>query len=215
MSFLSNNVLVLLDILLPAPCVLCAKTGAAICSKCLDRVALQSVQIQLGNLTGFRFSQYDQDSSIIVRAIKETGFTALLPLLAQTMLLSWPFQDDVVLVPIPSSKTNYRKRGFSHTDLFAKALRKYGTGITVANLLVSSRDRLDQVNLDPRQRLENLNGAFKAVSSKALKGRVILLDDVLTTGATMLEASRCLGQSGIEVAGFCVLAQTKPRKPTK
>jgi ComF family protein len=207
--------LVLLDILLPAPCVLCSKTGPAICSNCLDRLALQAVQIELGNLTGFRFSQYDEDSSIIVRAIKEAGFTALLPLLAKTMLLSWPFQDDVVLVPIPSSKANYRKRGFSHTDLFAKALKKYGTGITVANLLISSRDRLDQVNLDPRQRLENLNEAFRAVSSKTLKGRAILLDDVLTTGATMLEASRCLVQSGIEVAGFCVLAQTRPRKPTK
>jgi predicted amidophosphoribosyltransferase len=99
--------------------------------------------------------------------------------------------------------------------LLARALAKKSRGISVANILVSGRDRKDQVLLSPKERVENLEAAFRVTGNRPVEVPVILLDDVLTTGATLNEAYRTLTDSGVKVAGFCVFAQTRPRNPSK
>jgi predicted amidophosphoribosyltransferase len=99
--------------------------------------------------------------------------------------------------------------------LLARALAKKSRGISVANILVSGRDRKDQVLLSPKERVENLEAAFRVTRNRPVEVPVILLDDVLTTGATLNEAYRTLTDSGVKVDGFCVFAQTGPRNPSK
>jgi len=206
---------VFLDLFLPSPCVLCSKPGSPICSRCLGELKLQPSQAKLGNLSGFSFTSYNDESSKVVRAIKESGITALIPIVASELAKLWPYEQEVVLVPIPSSPANYRMRGFNHTLLMARALARKGRGISVANILVSGRDRKDQVLLSPKERVENLEAAFRVIGARSMEAPVILLDDVLTTGATLNEAYRTLTDSGVKVDGFCVFAQTGPRNPSK
>ena len=161
---------------------------------------------KLGELRGFSFTAYSDESSNVVRSIKEIGITSLIPIIATELLKQWPYEHPVGLVPIPSSPANYRKRGFNHTLLLARALAKYGQGISVANILVSKTARKDQVLLSPKARVENLKGAFTVSRSWASELPLVLLDDVLTTGSTINEANRALIEVGIKPAGFCVFA---------
>lgn len=80
----------------------------------------------------------------------------------------------------------------------------------------SKAKRLDQVGLSPRQRVENLQGAFRAeLRGFRDEGRsIVLIDDVLTSGATMSEAIACLRAFGLEVASFFVFAKTGELKPS-
>ena len=205
----------LLDVFLPSPCVLCSKSGSPICSSCLGKLNLKASEANLVNLSGFSFTSYSDESSKVVRAIKESGVTSLIPVVAFELTKLWPYEQPMALVPIPSSPANYRKRGFNHTLLLARALAKKSRGISVANILVSGRDRKDQVLLSPKERVENLEAAFRVTRNRPVEVPVILLDDVLTTGATLNEAYRTLTDSGVKVDGFCVFAQTGPRNPSK
>jgi len=206
---------VLLDYLLPTPCVLCLKTGSALCSSCESGFELSLHPFRLDQISGFSFTSYNDQSSKLVQNIKETSYTALVPFMAKFMLQNWPYQEAVTLVPIPSSPTNYRKRGFDHTLLLARALARGNQSIAVSQILKSSRDRKDQVLLGPKEREVNLNGAFKIRFSHRNQGPLVLLDDVLTTGATMRAAHQALTDIGLEAHGFCVFAHAGPRKPSK
>ena len=201
----------LLDLILPSPCLLCEKIGKPICRSCLKGLALKSVPFHLADLPGFTFSQYSDQTSAIVNAVKEKGITAVIPDLAKEMSLTWPEESQkVTLVPIPSSPANRRKRGFSHTEVWARHLSFAIPDLKVKNILVSAKVRLDQAQLSPNERLLNMQEAF-AVRPGLLDSPVVLFDDVLTTGATLTAARQALMDSGIAVAGFCVFTRVKPR----
>ena len=90
-----------------------------------------------------------------------------------------------------------------------RALARRVAGASSRELLKSARVRLDQVGLSPSDRVKNLEGAFRA-DLRGFHDRarpVVLVDDVLTSAATMAEAIACLRASGVEVAGFCVFAR--------
>jgi predicted amidophosphoribosyltransferase len=147
---------------------------------------------------------------VIVNSVKEKGVTSLIPYLAELIVPHLPRELlKPLLVPIPSSPSNTKKRGFSHTSIMARALARRAAGAGYRELLKSSRVRLDQVGLSPSGRVKNLEGAFRA-DLRGFHDRarpVVLVDDVLTSGATMAEAIACLRANGVEVGGFCVFAR--------
>jgi predicted amidophosphoribosyltransferase len=105
------------------------------------------------------------------------------------------------MVP-PSSRANFRHRGYVPITLLAQA-----AGVRPKRVLVNTRRRVDQSVLGRMERFENMRGSFRAV--KNLEGcSVIILDDVLTTGATLLECARALRAEGAHVIGATVLAYT-------
>lgn len=154
---------------------------------------------------------------MIINNLKEKGITSLTPSIANFAKQLWPEElKSAMLVPIPSSRTNSKKRGFSHTALIAKAIAKQVPGIRTWDLLRSQSKRLDQVGLSPKQRVENLQGAFRAETRgfHSLNRPIVLIDDVITSGATMSEAIRCLRTAGLEVASFLVFARAGGLKPS-
>ena len=197
----------LLDFLLPSPCIQCSKVGAAICLDCVEQLNLKAKTSSLTGIPLVYFSEY-QDVSKIVNAIKENGLTSLIPAIAKAMAQTWPDEyRNKVLVPIPSSPANAKKRGFSHTGLFARAVARQVGQVQVRELLVSARGRVDQVNLNSVQRQENMIQAFR-LSAGAKPGlQVVLFDDVCTSGASLTEAARTLQSGGFTVTGFCVFAR--------
>ena len=102
-----------------------------------------------------------------------------------------------VLVPIPLHKKRLLERGFNQAEELAKLVAlKYD--IQVDNgLLRRSRHTAQQAKLSRAERLENMQGAFCVNPEIKLPNTVILIDDVLTTGTTFVEAAKCLKAAGV------------------
>jgi predicted amidophosphoribosyltransferase len=132
--------------------------------------------------------------------------------------------DDVCLVPVPSSTGAFIKRGFSPVHLLLSTwLRLQGrihAGPQIADVLSKSRRRAalkqlpgGQKGLGRGARAARVRGSMTVPGRKrtqVLGRRCLLVDDVLTTGATLAEAARALHLSGAIVAGAVVLAATRP-----
>lgn len=103
------------------------------------------------------------------------------------------------IVPIPLHWSRYLWRGFNQAHLFCALLGRE-LKIPVKHYLARSRATRRQAKLNREQRLKNLSGAFKLRHNNELKGRKILLvDDVLTTGATLSEACKPLKDTNITI----------------
>ena len=106
----------------------------------------------------------------------------------------------------PVSRASFRRRGYDPVRLLVRA-----AGLPrPARVLMSREERVSQKTLDRSQREVNLNGSM--MTAKSLEGRrFLVLDDVITTGATLVEMVRSLRDAGAEVVGAAVLAAT-PRR---
>ncbi|PSM43881.1 hypothetical protein C6Y14_08130 [Streptomyces dioscori] len=116
----------------------------------------------------------------------------------------------VLLVPVPSARWAVRARGHDPARRIALAaaagLRRSGTPARVAAVLRQRRAVADQSGLNSRQRLDNLAGALEVAPGGARlldgAGRVVLVDDLMTTGASLAEAARALRAVLPEKGGF-------------
>ncbi|MDO4437224.1 MAG: phosphoribosyltransferase family protein [Coriobacteriaceae bacterium] len=177
-----------------------APFGRMLCTECdgtstvLDRCVAAAV--------------FDGPPSRIVRAYKDAGERRLGALIAQAMahaarnaeerdpqrfsgLLS--AADAVVFVPATASA--YRRRGFDHMELIARAFCEE-TGLPLVDAL-AKRGSVDQRELGREQRIERSLDVYAVVAPELVEGRrVLLLDDVITTGATLTAAAQALKGAG-------------------
>ena len=90
-----------------------------------------------------------------------------------------------LLIPIPLHKTRQRERGYNQSELICKFMSKFHAFPFDNSLIKRIRYTKTQTNLNAEERMRNVSGAFQIQNSKQLAGKaVILIDDVLTTGAT-------------------------------
>jgi predicted amidophosphoribosyltransferase len=113
--------------------------------------------------------------------------------------------EEIIWVVPPSSRASFRQRGYSPVMMLARA-----AGIRPVKLLTINRRRADQSTLGRMERFYNMKGVYRALP-QARRAKVILIDDVLTTGATLLESARALRAGGADVLGSAVLAYTSKK----
>lgn len=130
-----------------------------------------------------------------------------------TLMLSTPWveptleQADIVL-PMPLAPARLRGRGFNQALELA---RRLAPGKVDAGLLVRTRETTAQSGLPRAQRLSNLQGAFAlepARASEVRNRRVVLVDDVMTSGASLFTAARVLREAGVAHVAAIVFART-------
>lgn len=112
-----------------------------------------------------------------------------------------------VAVPIPLHWTRQRDRGFNQSEILANELGKSLDIPVLTKALTRIKKTLDQTGLSAEARLENMKGAFQVKNADEIaKRRVLLVDDVTTTGATLNEAARVLRDSGCRNVYGAVIA---------
>lgn len=152
----------------------------------------------------------------VLVAWKEAGHTRLTSVLDHLLAASVAVlagDTAVALVPVPASRRSRRARGCDLLDELARStghrLRRAGLDVAVVQALRPDRVTADQAGLGADERARNLDGAFALRSVRRLGGRdVIVVDDILTTGATVAESVRVLSGAGHRPAGIAVVAAT-------
>lgn len=194
-------------LLFPVDCAGCSAPDRGVCPRCtaLLNPAVTPRRTPTG-LVVHTAVRYEGEVRRIILALKEEGRTGVAWYLARpfgaAVRAALDEHPDALVVPVPSSATGYRRRGFDPVRLL---LRKAGVGF--ARPLSAVRQREVQKSLGRDDRVLNLRDAFAA--RRPLTGRsVILVDDILTTGATFDEAARAIARAGGAVVGAAALAFT-------
>ncbi|QQM22531.1 ComF family protein [Rhodococcus sp. P-2] len=221
----------LLDLLLPRECGGCGRTGTLWCRECAELMRDHPVQLSARVDPGvpvWALGRYDGPRRRSVIEMKERGRRDLATPLgiavagALATLERWGelgtgIRDPIVLVPAPTRARAARSRGGDPVRRVAESVReKRETGSAVARpirvcpILRMTRGVRDSVGLSAADRVTNVNGRVSldttAISSMAQDCDIVVLDDVLTTGATAAESVRALSLSGIRTTLVLVLA---------
>lgn len=112
-----------------------------------------------------------------------------------------------MIVPVPLHKKRHRKRGFNQVRTLAESLNRYFS-IPVVDAIERSRDTKAQFDLPRGERFKNVYRAFKVFDQNAVKDkRILLLDDIYTTGATIIECSKALKNAGAKRVEILTLSR--------
>ena len=130
---------------------------------------------------------------------------AVAPIMARLMAESLPYLPaDTIVTHVPTATSRVRQRGYDHARLLAKFLAKEA-GLAYLPLLARV-GQARQVGAKRQTRLSQLDGAFRVIGP-VQKAPIVLVDDIVTTGATLATATRCLKSSGAKVVDAVVFAQ--------
>lgn len=198
-----------LALLLASTCPGCDRVGTLLCESCrrrLDPVPLRTTTP--GGMDVHAALEYEGVAARCIRRLKEDGATMLARPLGGTLsvLLSEHVPAGALVVPVPTSRAAYRRRGYRVPDLL---IRRAGYG--AERMLRPVRRTSDQRGLGRDQRARNVAGSLRAVGhGRGLS--VVIVDDVVTTGATLDEAARALRAAGFRPVCAVALAATPGRR---
>ena len=143
----------------------------------------------------------------IIHNLKYQGYTRVVEKLATPLMLSVlnnQLRFDTV-VPVPLHRSRLRRRGFNQAELLARGLANEIKS-PVSDTIQVVRKTRDQVELSAAERRENVSGAFRARGR--VRGRILLIDDVFTTGATMSSCAETLLRAGAQEVHGLSLCRT-------
>ncbi len=191
-------------------CAGCDAPATLLCETCRTALAPRVRQHRLpSGLPVFTAVGFDGIPARVIRTLKEQGRTALARPLGRALrsaLREAGVPPGAVVVPVPTSRAAFRRRGFRVPELLARH-----AGYRTRRLLLPARAAADQRALSIRARERNVRGTMRPSRRPCPLRTVVLLDDVMTTGATLAEAERTLRRAGFRVALAVAVAAT-PRR---
>lgn len=152
----------------------------------------------------------------IVHALKYDGWHALGAGIARRLaMLDWPADvvaERAAVAPVPLAPVRRRERGYNQSERIAAALARTWDVPTYPHALVRARATVSQTRLTPGERLRNVAGAFRADEQvvRALRGaHVVLVDDVVTTAATLNACAAALIAGGVRVVSYVTFGRAR------
>jgi competence protein ComFC len=186
--------------------------GSPVCGRCGLPTAFATFVCEECKNVDFGFEsasaplKYDGVGKEIVHALKYRGYKKVVGKLATPLMLQALGEGRFdVVVPVPLHPSRLRKRGFNQAELLARGVAER-INATVSAKLKVVRSTRDQVELSAAQRRANVAGAYRA--GEPLRGKVLLVDDVFTTGATMSACATTLTHAGADEVHALSLCRT-------
>jgi ComF family protein len=221
-----------LDLLFPVHCAGCQKIGQVLCPACIAQIqhlpspicdfcgtplstygVCKNCQYHRPELSGQRaVGLYQEPLRGCIHSLKYDGNVRLavpLGLLLAQAFRRYGMHADI-LIHVPLHKDRYQQRGFNHASLLAEVCSA-NIGVPMYDdILIRHRATVAQVDLHPRERYQNVAGAFVCSSSakSLLNGRrILIIDDVSTTSATLEACATPLFEAGAKEVWGLVLAR--------
>lgn len=199
--------------LFPDKCLVCRREGALGCVS--HPLPYQSEKHKITTSQGFLvWAAVSYENLVNQRLVKTFKFdrhkTALNPIVAlMHQTKDWNHYHDYCLIPIPLHWSRRLWRGFNQAELIAQSLSQK-TGLKYSRILARTNRTQPQSSLQQAQREQNLIGVFACVKNQPLPRKVILIDDVCTTGSTLQNAALTLQKAGVkEIEGLVFASQPK------
>ena len=212
------------EILFPSRCIGCSKLGISICSECRRdwhlHIYKREVSVLGSTYPVLSAVQYSPIASRVLLSAKESQIAAADLLVAKGLKHSLEYFINKygigTLISVPSRKSAVRKRG---RDFLKTMTTELGLDLKIptASALSHHRKVRDQSQLNIMQRSQNISGAFAVsphfaalTSPGNIAPKLIVIDDLITTGATLTEAIRALRTAGFTVLGAVTSCTAKP-----
>ena len=210
----------LLETLLPPACAGCGRFGAALCDSCSamcrapsrpeDRFLLPDPGVVVGEHVTVAIAAFAYEGTLrkVLGRVKYASAARVVRTLAEMAAPSvdalTALSGPATLVPVPLHPQRERERGFNQAGLLARGLAR-GRGLRIDDVLERARPTERQHGLDRAGRLRNLSGAFHLRAGERAPTVAIVVDDILTTSATMETCAAVLVEAGTRrVYGFAL-----------
>lgn len=207
-----------LDVLFPSSCIGCNTRNEILCDSCINRLQITNRQTE-DNIIAL----YDYRDPVIKKAIWKIKYHNS-PYLGQKFgeLLYYSFLEEInnihlfsqgspiYVIPVPISNDRKRHRGYNQSEIIAKSFcNKSDKNILElkTNIIFKKANTIPQAKLTNRnKRLRNIKDAFEIKNNQQIKGKtIIIVDDVTTTGGTILEIMKVLKKNGAKkIFGFAI-----------
>lgn len=212
-SRVSHYLSTLLDFLLPRRCIGCGKSKTYLCELCCENIPRAEKIINPELEAVFHYT-----NPLIQRAIhllKYRGGHAIAPDLGRELNIYWQRDGNEhkseawLVIPAPLSGQRRKKRGYNQSEKLARVLVEHNQDtLTLSeNILQKIRHTKSQVETKTRAaRMENLRNAFVVKKPELVRAKnILLIDDVITSGATLEECRRVLLEAGVaQVRGLAL-----------
>jgi ComF family protein len=210
------NVLIdsLLKLLFPDRCIQCKRMGELLCSTCCQN--LKPYPFEPQSIAGleavhiaFVFEGVIRPAIHHLKYYKKRRIGQLLGDMLGDFCQAEQLSADAI-IPVPLHHKRKQERGFNQSELLAEQIAK----LNRIPLLLGGVERIkvteQQAHLDAAARRRNMQGAFAWKSKQSAPKRILLIDDVLTTGATMAACADVLHQAGCQQVRGVALARSRP-----
>jgi ComF family protein len=219
-ALLTNIKDFILETLFPVVCVECQTEGAFLCESCLNKLKLVKYQQCIicrkpsagGKTHPACLSKFAPEGLISIFDYHDPKLSKLIidgkynyiksiyeflgKLVAENLKKSDFINQNFRLVPIPLAPARHKWRGFNQAAILCQTISKQ-LNIPVAEVLIRHKATKTQKELNRGERLTNVKGAFK-INGEVKNQNFIVVDDVITTGATILEAAKTLKVCGAD-----------------
>jgi competence protein ComFC len=213
----------LLKVFFPAKCLFCYREGSVFCRNCLEHCELLENNFYViksplrSGITLKVFSCFKYDG-VVRNCIKRSKygarqFSALKILSATGVTFAYNLglrYQDFSAIPIPLSKGKQRIRGFNQADVIAECVSKKFSLKTEKSLLIRAKDTNVQYGQNRNDRFQNLKHAFRTDPKQVRNRKFLLVDDICTSGATLLEAAYTLKTNGAKEVQALTLSRKTP-----
>lgn len=237
MNFFNTLLKGILDFVIPPLCPICKKpiqTIHCLCPTCFEKIQFISYPycVKCGRPFEFDIPEetrcgacskknpvfykaravfiYDSFSKQLILPFKHADHLELTPILTNLLYQGGKdlFEETDVLLGVPLHRLRFIKRKYNQAGVLAQSLAKKIHKPYLPNVLIRARPTPSQGHMRPAERKRNVTGAFKVIHPELIKGkRILIVDDVFTTGATVNECSKILLKNGAACVSVLTLAR--------
>lgn len=208
----------ILELMFPTTCGICGEIcKEALCKKCKLKLKNYEINLIIKNKKKYfnesmHIFKYDDIIRQKIIEYKFQGKSYLYKTFAEIILKNEKvcgfLENYDIIIPVPIHKKRKLKRGYNQTELIAKLLAKHLNLKLETSILFKQKNIVSQTELNRTNRKENIKNAFMVKNVDKLKNKKILLfDDIYTTGSTANECSKVLKRSGAKQIGVLTIAK--------